>query len=117
MTLQIAVGGAKPNRTAANPYAAGESAAGNLAEPYDEYPLQQRKILKHIHQLGDDAPEEGVNISSLSRALGMSIDKVREECASLAEGGTLYTTTDDDQSVFLFILRSSLSLTRGRAAF
>lgn len=96
--MQPGVGaqGAAKGAGAANPYAAG-AAANNLAEPYDELPPLQKKIMKYIVALGDDRPSEGVNVHSIARELKISPEKIATECAALSEAGVLYSTTDDDQ--------------------
>lgn len=54
--------------------------------------------MQYIERIGvDNLPEEGLNLDALSRAIGVSLDNVRNEVQNLVEDGSLYTTADDDQ--------------------
>lgn len=98
--LQMAAGGApRPAKGAANPYAAGEATGGNI-DAYAAFTGLPKRILENIASLGE-LPEEGVNINTIARALGVSVEKIKAECDQLTDNGALYTTTDEDQLVFL----------------
>jgi hypothetical protein len=54
--------------------------------------------MQYIEKMGvDGLPEEGLNLETLSRAIGLHIDRVREEVSTLVEDGSLYSTGDEDQ--------------------
>lgn len=53
------------------------------------------QIMEHISSLGDDLPQNGINI----HALGGKADAIKKEVQSLVADGHLYNSIDDDQSV------------------
>ncbi|SGZ23719.1 BQ5605_C023g09626 [Microbotryum silenes-dioicae] len=84
---------------ASNPYEGAANGVGAGGDPFADFPPVQRKLMQFIRDTIPQAPE-GVNIQHIARSAGVPHDQAIQQLGLLQEEGHLYSTFDDNQSVF-----------------
>ena len=77
---------------------ASRPAAGGAADNWSDLSGPQRRVMQAINGMGsaEDLPPEGLYITVIINASGLSEQDARQAISDLCDEGHLYTTSSDD---------------------